>query len=182
MSPRPARSDAALPHALDPVAPEPDEPASPTVAAASSVGTLADLPVAGLTRRRMGLLLGALVAAWIIVLFARQVSEASEATARAESMRISNEAMTAKVAALEKELELIRRQAYIEQQARTYRLGSPQEIPFRLADDAPELPADAPGMPAVRLGEVTDRQTPLDAWLDLLFGPGDGDRDGAGGG
>ena len=38
--------------------------------------SLADLPVAGLTRRRIALLLGAMVAAWVIVLFAHQVGQA----------------------------------------------------------------------------------------------------------
>ena len=59
-------------------------------AAAAAVGSLSDLPVAGLTRRRIALLIGSLVAAWVIVLFARQVGEASEATARADGMRAAN--------------------------------------------------------------------------------------------
>jgi cell division protein FtsB len=118
----------------------------------------------------MALLLGALIAAWVIVLFARQVGEASEATTRADIMRASNVALESSVAALERELELIQRQAYIEQQARTYRLGPAREIPFVLAADAPGLAPDAPGMAAVRLGAVTDRPTPLESWLDLLFG------------
>ena len=59
--------------------------------------SLADLPVAGLTRRRIALLLGALVAAWVIVLFARQVSEASEASTRADEMRSQNEVLAANV-------------------------------------------------------------------------------------
>ena len=68
-------------------APDPGAVA-PTPVAAGASASLADLPVAGLTRRRIALLLGALVAAWVIVLFARQVGEASEATARADAMRV----------------------------------------------------------------------------------------------
>lgn len=171
MSRRAARSTAAepVPDAAELAAPEPAV-VPPSPAAAAAVGSLADLPVAGLTRRRIGLLLAALVAAWVIVLFARQVGEASEALARADAMRAANVSLHGDVAGLEAELVLIQRQAYIEQQAREYRLGQPKEIPFVLADDAPPLAPDAPGTAAVRLGATQDRRSPVDSWLDLLFG------------
>ena len=38
----------------------------PTPAAVAALGSLSDLPVAGLTRRRIALLIGALVAAWVM--------------------------------------------------------------------------------------------------------------------
>jgi cell division protein FtsB len=157
-----------------PDAPEPEGPeladAVPTPVAAAALGSLSDLPVAGLTRRRIALLIGALVAAWVIVLFARQVGEASEATARAEAMAAHNAQLTTDVAALERELGLIQRQSYVAQAARGYRLGSPNEIPFTLAEDAPPLPADAPGSASTRLGTAADRERPIDAWARLLFG------------
>lgn len=165
------------PGAFDPGLAEPGAGAA-APAAAASLGSLSDLPVAGLTRRRIALLIGSLVAAWVIVLFARQVGEASEATARAEDMRIANVSLAGEVAALEDELVLIQGTAYIGQQARGYRLGEPREIPFVLADDAPPLAADAPGTAAVRLGAVGDVVSPLGAWLQLLFGrQGDTGRD-----
>jgi cell division protein FtsB len=174
--PRPARRPAPEPHetgAADQPAPEPVVVAPSAAAAATT--SLADLPVAGLTRRRVAILIGALVAAWVIVLFARQVGEASEATARADAMRATTAQLQVDVAGLESELALIQRQAYIEQAARGYRLGTPNEIPFALADDAPALPADAPGSATVRLGTVSVRVTPLESWARLLFGePGDG--------
>ncbi len=144
----------------------------PTPAAAAALGTLADLPVAGLTRRRIALVLGALVAAWVIVLFARQVGEASEASTRADAMRAANERLEGDVAALERELELIQRQAYIQQQAREYRLGEAREIPFVLDADAPPIAVGAPGTASARLGADPRQTTPLEAWVDLLFGPG----------
>ena len=148
----------------------------PTAAAAAALGSLSDLPVAGLTRRRIALLIGSLVAAWVILLFARQVSEASDATGRADAMRAANVSLQAEVAALEDELVLIQRQEYIEQQAREYRLGNPQEIPFVLADDAPPLDADAPGAALVRLGAVVAPLGPFDAWLHSAVRPGRGSR------
>jgi cell division protein FtsB len=138
--------------------------------AAGSV-SLADLPVAGLTRRRIGLLLGALVSAWVILLFAHQVGQASEASAKADAMRASNAALQANVTALQSELALIQRQAYVEQQARAYRLGTSREIPFAIADNAPSLPPDAPGSAGVRLGAALERPSPLQQWIRLLFGP-----------
>jgi len=179
--PRSTSSPAADPDADTPAgrAPRPGIVA-PAPAVAAAVGSLSDLPVAGLTRRRIALLIGSLVAAWVIVLFARQVGEASEATARVDGMRAANVSLQGEVTALQGELDLIGRQAYIEQQAREYRLGSPSEIPFVLADDAPPLPSDAPGTAAVRLGAVVDRPSPLESWMDLLFGPGGDPADVAG--
>lgn len=150
-------------------APEPVA-AAQTPAAAAALGSLADLPVAGLTRRRMAILIGALLAAWVIVLFARQVSEASEATARVDAMRAANVRLEDEVSALGAELALIQQQAFVTQAARGYRLGKPKEVPFALEDGAPTLPPDAPGSALVRLGTRADPATPLESWLRLLFG------------
>jgi cell division protein FtsB len=162
------------PDAPDPAAPEPVVVAQTTVAA-GALGSLADLPVAGLTRRRIAILIGALVAAWVIVLFARQVGEASEASARADAMRTANVRLEGEVSALGNELALIQRQAYIGQAARQYRLGKPREIPFALQDDAPALTEDAPGSALLRLGTRTHEPTPLESWGRLLFGDPQGD-------
>lgn len=134
---------------------------------------LAALPIAGLTRRRMAALVGAVLAAWIIIVFARQVGEASAATTLAERIAIENVGRQGQVAALERELELIARPRYIAQQARAYGLGTELEIPFALAPDAPALPPDAPGSAAVRVGAAVDAVSPLERWLTVLFGPAD---------
>jgi cell division protein FtsB len=175
--PRPfRRSQPATPEPGTPDALAPDPVVvAPTPAAAGALGSLSDLPVAGLTRRRVAILLAALVAAWVIVLFARQVGEASEATARADAMRTANGQLEREVSALEGELALIQKQAYVSQVARQYRLGKAREIPFALADDAPPLAADAPGSALVRLGTEVREPSPLDGWARLLFGePGGG--------
>ena len=178
--PRPHRrtpASRATTAAPDERVPDTDTTGPLTPAAAGALGSLADLPVAGLTRRRVAILIGALVAAWVIVLFARQVGDASEATARADAMQASNDQLQAEVIGLESELTLIQRQAYIEQAARQYRLGTAVEIPFALADGAPPLPADAPGSATVRLGADPEVTTPLESWARLLFGdPQDGRR------
>lgn len=134
---------------------------------------LAALPIAGITRRRAAAVVSGVLAAWIVIVFARQVSEASAATARVDDIGAANVSLRSEVAMLERELERIGRQRYIEQQARGYGLGSPREIAFTLAEDAPPLPADAPGSAAVRVGATTGDVTPLERWLTVLFGPSD---------
>jgi hypothetical protein len=145
--------------APDGPAPRPGEP------------SLAALPIAGFTRRRMAILVGALLVAWIVFVFARQVSEAAAATGRAEAMIVSNDQRAGQVAGLERELERIGDRRYVLQQARAYGLGGPHEIPFSLEAGAPPLPPDAPGSSSVRLGAPTST-SPLEHWLTLLFGPG----------
>jgi hypothetical protein len=133
---------------------------------------LAALPIVGITRRRAAIVLGALLAAWVIILFARQVSEASAASGRAEAMVADNAARRQEIAGLERELQRIQQPRYVIQQARGYGLGGPKEIAFTLGASAPSLPPDAPGSGAVRVG-ARNGSTPLDSWLTLLFGPGD---------
>ncbi len=169
---RTADADPTTEREADPAAAAPVSAVSPTPAAAAALGSLADLPVAGLTRRRIALVLAALIVAWVLVLFARQVSEASAASSRADELRQSNVELASDVDALKRELELIQRQAYITQQARAYRLGGGREIAFTLDANAPALPADASGSASVKLGAAPmDQRTPLESWLELLFGP-----------
>jgi len=166
--------------------PPPDEPLGPAPAndldetpqpadgrASIHAPDLAALPIIGITRRRLAGMLGILIAVWIVVVFARQVGEASAASTRAEDMAASNVALGQDVASLEQELQLIARQDYVEQQARAYGLGRSREIAFTLAPDAPALPLDAPGSASVRLGAERTTISPLEHWLTLLFGPSD---------
>jgi len=155
-------------------APDDTGPSSPADGAALPGGEpdLAALPIVGLTRRRMAILLGVAVVAWVVILFARQVTDAAAATGRAEAMVAANQARQAEVAGLEHELEVIQEPAFIAQQARGYGLGGTHEVPFSLAPGASPLPSDAPGSASVRLGAPTS-VSPLERWLTLLFGPSD---------
>ena len=151
----------------------PDEPLDPTASASGRTAAvdLAALPIVGLTRRRMALIVGALLAVWILISFARQVAVASESATRAEDIAIGNTTLRLEVAAMERELESIGRQRFIEQQARGYGVGTSHETPFALAPDAPPLAADAPGSAAVRLGADIEDVSPFERWLTVLFGP-----------
>jgi len=132
---------------------------------------LSALPIAGITRRRVAFLAAVFVSAWIVIVFARQVGDASAASARVDDLRASNEELAGRVAALRRESELIQRPEYVLQQARGYRLGEAGEIAFTVARKR-DLPLNAPGSASVRLGATTETVTPLESWLSLLFGPG----------
>lgn len=132
---------------------------------------LANLSIAGLTRRRTFLAVALLVMAWVVFTFVQQVGEAAAITTRADELRAANAQLAARVRAAEQELRLIQEKAYIEQQARAYRLGEKNEVPFALAADPPPLGPDAPGSAATRVGADASTTTPLESWLSLLFGP-----------
>ena len=167
------RSEARDATPLDSEAPDALDQVEPTISAPTRP-SLDGLPITGFSRRRAAWALWAIVALWIVWVFARQVGDASAATARADQIRSDNQALAAQVDALTAERELIQKQAYIEQQARAYGLGTPRERPFSLPLDAPTPGPDAPGSAAARLGAQAAPVSPLDGWLSVLFGPGSG--------
>jgi hypothetical protein len=107
------------------------------------------------------------------VLFARQVGDAQAASNSAVQLAADNAALSDEVDSLQNELDLIVRPQYVGLEARAHRFGSPREIPFTLDPSVPAPVDGAPGSASVRLGAASDRQTPLDSWLSLLFGPSD---------
>jgi cell division protein FtsB len=146
----------------------PDDVEAPAPPSADAI--VRGLPVAGVSRRRIAFLVGALVVAWVVIVFARQVGEATAATGRADAAAAENGRLTAEVAALQRELDLVQTRPYIVQEARAYELGSKGEVPFRLAADASPLPSDAPGSASLRIGTPPAPRSPLESWLTLLFG------------
>jgi cell division protein FtsB len=127
--------------------------------------------IAGITRRRVAWIALTVVAAWIVVGFAGQAADGARASTEVEAQRALNARVAAETDALRRELELVTQERWILQQARAYRLGSRKERPYAIAPGAPALPADAPGSAARRLGADRAERTPLDAWLEVLFGP-----------
>jgi cell division protein FtsB len=156
-APPPAREE-------EPSGASPESPPNPV--------DLSGLSIAGITRRRVGWVAAGLVAVWVVVVFARQVGDATEATNRATQMAADNAALAAEVAALQGEVALIVQPEFVGQQARGHGLGAAREIPFTLDPSVPGPVDGAPGSASVRLGANDDRHTPLESWLSLLFGPG----------
>ena len=134
----------------------PDETDATTSAAvgpgSSGEPDLAALPIVGITRRRAAILLGALLAGWIVILFARQVSEASAATGRAETMVADNAARRSEIAGLERELQRIQQQRFVVQQARGYGLGGPGRSRSRWARAPRASRPMHPGSAGLRVG------------------------------
>jgi len=129
------------------------------------------LAIAGITRRRAGWIAAAAFTLWIVLVFARQVGDATAKSSDLERRRADNASLQADVQQLQDELVLIQKQAYIVQQGHAFRLGGPQDHPFSLSPDAPPLSSTAPGSAAVRLGATQQQQSPLESWLSTLFGP-----------
>lgn len=167
----------ALPPTDPPGSDQPDEAATfdadAADAAASDGIDLSSLSIAGITRRRVGWACAVFAAAWVVVIFARGASEGASASTRADQIGRENAALAAEVAALEHELLVIRRPAYVAQQARAYGLGTGDEIPFTLDPSVSSPGPDAPGSASTRVGADEERVTPLESWLSLLFGPAD---------
>jgi hypothetical protein len=152
----------ALPRPATP-APERDDPAPRRLDPAS-------LPMPTLSRRRVVTAAGIVAASLLAIGFLRQVGEATAASNRATELRDSNAALQAEVAQLQQDLTQIQDPRFIALAGRSYGLGARGEIPFALAAGAPDLGIDAPGSAAVRLGAAPLNQSPLDAWLEALFG------------
>lgn len=141
----------------------------PIIAAAPDPGAL---PMATISPRRLLHIVAIVAIAWGVISFGRQVATASAASAHADALRAANAAIQGDVTAMQRELALIQERRYVEQEARAFRLGSPDEIPFALQPGAPALPEDAPGSASVSLGASGAAGGPLDTWLRILFGPG----------
>jgi hypothetical protein len=161
-----ARAGTALPR---PVTPAP--PAAPRASAGPTLDP-ASLPMPSLSRRRVITAAGVLLAGLLTLSFVRQVGEATTASDRATELRALNAALRDDVARLERDLGHVQDVRFIRLEGRSFGLGGPREIPFALAAGAPSLTADAPGSASVRLGAEPQPASPLDAWLEVLFGGG----------
>src|ERR1035437_5656383 len=146
-----------------------DAESTPINPAAASSGS-SQGSVLPFTRRRLAMLVAGLFALWLVGGFARQVGGASSAGNQADQLRARNVAMERDVASLELELKLIREPAFVSQMARAYKLGSPREIPFTIDPNAPPLPSDAAGSTGIKPEPPTNATSPLDSWMQALFG------------
>jgi hypothetical protein len=132
---------------------------------------LTGLSIAGITRRHVGWVAAGFVSIWIVIAFARQVGDAGAAANHAAQLADDNAALAAEVQSLQGEANLIVRRQYVALAARGAGLGEAHEIPFTLSPSVAAPVDGAPGSASVRLGAASVRQTPLESWLSLLFGP-----------
>lgn len=114
------------------------------------------------------LLVGLLVVAfWLVLTFGRSLAQLNEASHREAAMAAETNALQAELDAGRRELMLIQTNAFQALQARALGYGENGELVFTLPADAP--PPDHV-VPLGAAGAAQARQTPLEAWLDLLFG------------
>jgi len=111
-----------------------------------------------------------LVALIFLIALAQSLIGALQASTEISRLRDENAALALRAEALTAERILLDDAAFLDLVARGYNLGSPVERPFVLAADAPELTADAPGSAGRRLGAATSQRSPIDVWLEILFG------------
>jgi len=123
------------------------------------------------TARGTLLLLGqALLVAVFLLALVRNLIGVIEVNTRLSRLRDETAALQARADALTAERVLLDDAAFLELVARGYSLGSTVERPFVLAANAAPLPDDAPGSSARRFSPDAPTRSPLDSWLNLLFG------------
>ena len=150
--------------------PRPSTPSADPVETRAAGIDPATLPMPTLSRRRLVTVAGVIVASLLALSFIRQVGAATDAANRASDLRAGNAVLADEVARLQQDLGHVQDPRYILLEGRAYGLGGPREIPFALAAGAPALAANAPGSASVRLGAPPLDRTPLDTWLEVLFG------------
>jgi len=118
-------------------------------------------------RGAAAIVFGLFVAGGVVFIFAGTLARPTELEEQAARARAEVAALEARVEAGRAEVEFLKTESFMEQQARAVGYGTKAEQRFR-------LPADAPAPPAIAVlgseSAETVRQTPLQAWLDLLFG------------
>jgi hypothetical protein len=118
-------------------------------------------------RGATALVFGAFVATAVVVVFAGTLTRATELERQVALASAAVEELEGRLAAGDVELRFIESDEFVQQQARALGFGERGERAFRLPDDAPSPP------PVPVLGEVagpTLPTTPLDDWMELLFG------------
>jgi hypothetical protein len=117
--------------------------------------------------RRVSLyvVIGVVVALWVVISFGRALATLNEAHQRAASLRAETAALEMRLAQGEAEMKLAQTPAFQHMLARALGMGPSGEQAFALTAGAPPAPAVEP------LGaDPAARGAPLDAWLRLLFG------------
>ena len=118
-------------------------------------------------RGAAAIVFGLFVAGGIVFVFAGALSRATELEQEAARARAEVAALESRLMEGNAEVEFLRSDRFLEQQARVVGYGERGEVPFRLPDEAP---SPEPIVPLGRLAEAPVSGAPLEAWLELLFG------------
>jgi hypothetical protein len=119
-----------------------------------------------LTRAHLVVAVIVLVGLWVVLSFGRTITALNSASDREQELADETAQLTAQLDASHRELVLVQTDGFQALQARSFGIGRPNEVNFSLAPGAPSP------KPVARLGNEGHEaapQTPLDAWLRLLF-------------
>ena len=117
--------------------------------------------------RRISLLVivGVVVAFWVVLTFGRALATLNEANDRAAALHAETAALEMRLAQGQAEMQLAQTPAFQRMLARALGMAPAGEQAFALEPGAPPAPAVEP------LGsDPAAGRSPLDAWLTLLFG------------
>ena len=111
-------------------------------------------------------LVGLLIAVWVVLSFGRTLAALNESSTRLEEMRAETAALQTRIAQGQAEMELAQTPAFQRMLARSFGMGMPGEQAFALEPDA------GPPAPITPLGGThgATAAAPLEAWLEILFG------------
>jgi hypothetical protein len=118
-------------------------------------------------RSHIGLIVLLVIASWVALGFARTMTQLNAATERQAVLAAETAALSAQLDAGHRELVLVQTDGFLALQARAFGIGAAGEVAFALESGAPP-PAKV--VPLGSDGPGAEPQTPLDAWLRLLFG------------
>lgn len=119
------------------------------------------------SRSHVGLIILVVIGFWMVLGFARTITQLNAATEHQLTLSAETAALTAQVEAGHRELDLVQTDGFQALQARAFGIGAPGEVAFSLESGAPSPP---PVIPLGSASVAAQPQTPLDAWLQLLFG------------
>ena len=106
-------------------------------------------------------------AVWLVAVFAGTLSDLDHATQRRQAVVDESAALQQRLDADRRELLVVQTDAFQRMQARAYGIGEPGEQAFSLEADAP---SPEPIIPLGQTQAAPEQSTPLDSWLELLFG------------
>jgi hypothetical protein len=108
-----------------------------------------------------------ILAFWLLITFGRALGQLNDATQREVAAAAETRSLQAQLEAGRRELMLVQTDAFQQIEARALGMGGPGEKVFALTADAPPPPAI---VPLGQNGASAAAKSPLDAWLELLFG------------
>ena len=108
-----------------------------------------------------------IVGVWLVIGFGQALGQLNDATQRQVAAAAETQTLQAQLEAGRRELMLVQTDAFQGLQARALGMGQNGELVFGMTADAPPPP---PIVPLGRTAAPAATKTPLEAWLDLLFG------------